>query len=189
VPLAEVRPPRELLTLSWWAPTETSPRAGAPEPDYETIMRRTDGGADANGVVRVTRRHFPWTYREETAGDVRRRVIVTEASTGVRLDFSSNGIGRGMAITRSGPGRVEPRNLHTREQILGEMCEWFDMFPGLDVRWSECRTADGITLREDNTFRGTRKDFTAVRLSRRPIGFDEIMPPAEILDPKFWGLD
>jgi hypothetical protein len=33
------------------------------------------------------------------------------------------------------------------------------------------------------------KEWTAVRLTRRPIRLDEIKPPNELLDLHLWGLD
>jgi hypothetical protein len=77
------------------------------------------------------------------------------------------------------------------EDILAERCEWFD----LGVRWRgshayECRTHDGIVLKTDDLLMGEIvQAFTVVRIARRPIDLGEVMPPAELLDPKFWGLD
>jgi hypothetical protein len=38
-------------------------------------------------------------------------------------------------------------------------------------------------------WRGGGRDLAATHLSRRALSVDDVMPPAEILDPKSWGLD
>ena len=59
----------------------------------------------------------------------------------------------------------------------------------MDASLWECRTHDGITLESFSGGWGSQQIFTAVRLSRRPIGRDEVMPPSELVEPKRWGLE
>jgi hypothetical protein len=75
------------------------------------------------------------------------------------------------------------------ETILGEICHWFDVAPGMEHGGaSVCLTSDGIVLKDQRYARGGRRTWTAIRVTRRPINLDEIKPPAELLEPQTWGI-
>ncbi len=67
---------------------------------------------------------------------------------------------------------------------------WFDMMPGVaDVGHAQCRTADGVVLKDVQSIRGPlRNSLLAVRLSRSAVGLDAVLPPAAILAPATWGI-
>jgi hypothetical protein len=186
---ADVQPPRDLFTWSWWTagqPTSEPATAGF---DYETVMRQPNGDG-----VRVTRRHGPWSHVDESETRMRRSVVVT--SPGLRLQYWElrDGARQEMTILRLPPSAPQQapsaKALNQSEKVLGETCDWFDTMPGMaDAGQAQCRTADGIVLKESNFGRGYRSELVATRLSRRPVTLDEAMPPAELLAPKFWGLD
>jgi hypothetical protein len=43
-------------------------------------------------------------------------------------------------------------------------------------------------LKQEWWSRGSRTTYVAVRVARRPVSLDEIVPLAAILDRKAWGL-
>jgi hypothetical protein len=191
---SEVEPPRELFMLSWWLDGATVPTATAPPTDYETVMRQI--GGRRHDLVRMTRRHDAWTYVEETADDQWRELRV-EAPT-LEFRFAA-------ADTRwHWPQRLDiykwPPEHHRlylddkardkHDTMLGERCGWFEMFSfGALSGQHQCRTADGIVLKEKNFGFDSDDELVATRLSRRPLTLDEVTPPADLLAPKFWGLD
>jgi hypothetical protein len=194
----EVRPPWEVLTLSWWGGREASTTAAPAAPEYEAVLRPPPGTADADDLVVTTRRHHPWTYEEEVYGDTRRTLIVENRDTGLYVQFRSTDAARyeTLEIFRSRPAlaSVAPPLLEDKtrpaDEILGETCVWFDLIAGaMDAGRSECRTLDGIRLKQLMFWRGGQRNLTATHLSRRPLSVGDVMPPAELLDPETWGAD
>jgi hypothetical protein len=196
-PLApsDVQPPREFLSLAWWEALDSGSAAPPPAPDYETIMPVTRS-IQSQGIIRTTRQRRPWLYVDETADGARRRFTLSNAATGLLLDFSRAAAGFGeqsltfrrKAYTTLLPIPPSPTNQH--DEVLGESCEWFTDAPTFGAAVRACRTEDGITLKE-NIRSGFFWDgmFTATHLARRTVNDSEVTPPAEILDPKYWGLD
>jgi hypothetical protein len=186
-------PPRELLALSWWEQGAAEPADAPATPDYETVMEIA--GARDGSRIRTTRYHQPWKYVEETVGSVRRSLDVSRAGLGLRFESDATGTQTRLLISKYppislAPPPTEPKALNRRDQVLGESCDWFDMWPGsMDAGKSECRTRDGITLKEERYSWGTTTTYTAVRLARRAVGVDEVTPPAAVLEPKNWGFD
>jgi hypothetical protein len=194
VAASEVEPPRELFTLSWWLDGATVPTSTATPTDYETVLRQI--GGRRHDLVRTTRRHDPWTYVEETASDQWRELRV--ASSTLEFRFAA-------ADTRSHwpqhldiykwppehhPLYLDDKARDQHDTMLGERCDWFEtMSFGALPGQHQCRTADGIVLKEKTFGFDSVDEFVATRLSRRPLALDEVMPLAELLDPKFWGLD
>jgi hypothetical protein len=192
----EVRPPSELLALSWWTPAESAPAAPPPTPDYETVM--TSGfpalvscEAWTGCSVRTTRHHHPWHFVDEVSATGARRLAVT--STGLHLVFTERQPGDSrqvLGISRSGGETTGPDSKMNRsERILGESCDWFLISMSGAGGNSHCRTQDGIVLMEQTRAGLFRQTMTATHLSRRPVTLDEVTPPVNLLDPKFWGLD
>src|SRR5262249_40594873 len=99
-----------------------------------------------------------------------------------------------LVIFRSPPkaaSSLSEKAMDEHDTVLGESCDWFDMAPGvMDAGRHECRTRDGIVLKEKNFGWGSSSwGLVAAHLSRRPISVEEVTLPAELLAPKFWGLD
>jgi hypothetical protein len=189
----EVRPPRELLSLAWWTRSGPGSSMAPTGPDYETVMR----GVSLHDVsdTRTVRRHHPWIYVEETAGTERRRLTITNVATGLRLEFRINDamVVDQLSITRQPAYDASTKPwlpAHEHDEVLGESCQWFDSpFVATDFGIRECRTIDGVTLKEDTWSRSGSGKFAAVQVARRSIENREVAPPAEIVDPKYWGLD
>jgi hypothetical protein len=193
----DVRLLRDLLTLTRWvrpsAPSTDMPAGD----DYEVVMRLTSTPNRYTSLVRTTRRHGDWTFVDETGGEAARRLTITNEAARFKLIFISEQAGslQSLMLGRlpdelTPPLGGAPEDLNRRAQILGETCEWFDIRPAtMDASLWECRTHDGITLESFSGGWGSQQIFTAVRLSRRPIGRDEVMPPSELVEPKRWGLE
>ena len=82
-----------------------------------------------------------------------------------------------------------PVDLGRNERVLGETCSWFDMMPNvMDAGLHECRTADGIVLKDVRFSRGSSFPSVATRLTRRPVALSEILPPRDMMAPRSWGL-
>jgi hypothetical protein len=200
----EVRPSRTLLTVDWWDQKLPAPAAQA-IPDHETVMELSDGSTNTEKSIRTIRRLGPWQLLEEKVDHFRRSLRITYDSRRVSLQYAHDE-GRPherLTITRNDPAptdapaptsaqakSMEPKDLDRSETVIGETCRWFDMMPGMrDASHLTCLTSDGIMLKEKLFGRGSRRTWTAIRLTRRPIGIDEIKPPAELLDPQRWGID
>ncbi|MBR1213385.1 hypothetical protein [Bradyrhizobium sp. JYMT SZCCT0180] len=200
----DVRPSRKLLTVNWWDQTPPSLATQA-TPDHETVMELSDGSAKAEKSIRTTRRRGPWQYLEEKVDHFRRSLRITHDSRRIYVHYRHDE-GRPherLELVRYEPtptesstqtstqaNSMEPIDRGSSETVLGETCRWFDMMPGMmDAGHLACLTNDGIKLKERLFSRGSDRSWTAIRLTRRPIGIDEIKPPAELLDPQRWGIE
>jgi len=193
----DVQVPRTLLNLDWWdadLPSFSDPSA----PDYERIMELSEGQPRS---TRTTRRLGPWQFQDETTGS-RRKISITHDSGQAQLLYESDesGAPRFLSMTRPGYSAITASTAHERaetsdlkrsETILGERCRWFDMMHGVyGGGLLACLTRDGIALKEVISGLGTSEQtWIATHLTRRPIKLDEIKPPAELLDPRRWGID
>jgi hypothetical protein len=201
----EVQPPRTLLALDWWDQSQPALAAQA-IPDHETVMELSDESTKAVKSIRTTRRLGPWEFLDETVG-TRRSLKIMHDSHRMWLNYADDefyGLPKQLAIVRTTPApadrptltpaqatAMQPKDLDRAEMVLGETCRWFDMMPGMadGGRWA-CLTNDGIVLKDEIAGRGTRRlSWTAIRLTRRPVSLDEIKPPAELLEPRLWGID
>jgi len=199
VSIEEVRPPHALLSLDWWD-RDASPSSS--RVDYETVMELSDGSKRAAPSTRTIRRHGQWLFEGDIDG-AQRRIKITHEPGGMRLTYESDesGAPKQLSIAKSDPvpekppalpaRKFEPVAIDRHDTVLGESCQWFNIMPGIaDAGSYACLAADGITLKEENYARGLlRRSWTAVRLTRRPVSIDEIKPPAELLQPRTWGLD
>jgi len=193
----EVQPPLTLLTLDWWDrnPSVVTARS---VPDHETIMELAGDSAGAEKSFRTTRRHGPWQFVEETVGGARRSLTINYDSYRMWLDYRDDGFGypKRLSITRavSAPTSVplistRPKDLNRSEVVLGESCRWHDMTPHISHGEDSCLTNDGIALKHHIHSRAGSRQWHATRFARRRVSVDEIRPPAEILDPKLWGIE
>jgi len=179
----EVRPALRSMLPDWWAHEAGEAVAPAP-PDHETVMK------SEAGAVRTTRRHGGWQSVEETANGVLQLRISHSGLPRLKLDYVSNtGAPKQLSITRLAPSGAElpretpPLAMNQTETVLGESCRWYDMWPGvMDAGLHLCRTDDGIVLKETRLSMGSTIRWTAVRLTRRPVGLDEIKLPEILRD-------
>jgi hypothetical protein len=192
----EVLPPGDLLLLQSWGGPTTSDDPPKAAIDYETVMQTAPTEPE---VTRITRRHAPWTYTDSVVDGGDRTLQIENVQIGlhVRVVSSATGELKQLLITKSsppaagdtGPLRLKPVAYGRKETVLGEQCQWFDMTPGMmDAGLRQCRTRDDVVLKEMRWSRGGGKVFEAVLLRRRVIGLAQVLPPAEMLDRKNWGL-
>lgn len=204
VTVDEVKPWRSLLMLDWW--DQDAPTSGAPAiPGSETIMELSGQSADAGKSVRTIRQRGHWQSVEETTNGVRRRLEIARDSErrGFEYVWDESGTPKQLSIIRpasapeEAPTTTSAMSIDTNrsETILGETCRWFGLMTMGDVSRSRCVTNDGVMLKDHWRWRGWEErpevvqEWTAVRVTRRPINFDEIKPPAELLDPRVWGIE
>ena len=142
---------------------------------------------------------------EETVSGVRRRLEIVHDSgrTGFEYVWDELGAAKRLAITRpaSTPDDAATttpamwNETNRSETILGETCRWFGLFTFGDVSRSRCVTNDGVMLKDHWQWRAFEgrpavvQEWTAVRMTRRPVNLDEIRPSAELLDPRAWGIE
>ena len=190
--------PSDLLSLSRWLRAPAASADVGASADYEIVLQVDYTPPGMAPAIRTMRRHGDWLYIEEMAGGIRRNLKITSQSARFSMHFfaeyysslESLLLHRLPAEPTQLPASMVPKDLNRSEQILGETCEWFDVEPGVtDGGLEECRTPDGILLKSNAWGWGSQQIFTAVRLSRRPVRLQEVMPPAALLDPKSWGLD
>ena len=204
VTVDEVKPPRSLLMLDWW--DQDAPTSGASAIlGAETMMELSGQPPDAEKSLRTTRRRGQWQSMEETVSGVRRRLEITHDSgrMGFEHVWDESGAPRRLAITRPSSAPEEAaattsamwNETNRSETIVGETCRWFGLFTFGDVSRSRCLTNDGVMLKDHWRWRAWEgrpevvQEWTAVRITRRPVSLDEIKPPAELLDPRVWGLE
>lgn len=193
---AEVEIPREVFDLGYWIETGSKATESAQRPaDFETtFVWPAVGQFRPDEKIRVTRRRFPWLFERTTSENDQDLVVHNIAAEIVlRYDAKNKGTYRTLLIARDakplGIDHAEP--IKRADVVLGERCEWFDMYPGaMDAGLEQCRTQDGIVLKETVTGRVyySGEIVAARRFQRRPIDVSQITPPPEILTPAYWGL-
>lgn len=201
----EVQPSRKLLAVDWW--DQAAPALAAKNiPDHETVMELSDGSAKTEKSIRTARRLGPWQFLEEKVDHFRRSLTITHDSrrSSLRYVHSDGHPHEKLDFTRYAPEptdastptsvqaiSMQPKDLDRSEVVLGETCRWFDMTPGMmDASHASCLTRDGILLKDKISGRGMGvRNWTAISLTRRPIGLEEIKPPPELLDPQRWGIE
>jgi hypothetical protein len=196
----EVKPPRSLLILDWW-----DQDAPSTMPGYEIIMELSGQSADAGKSIRTTRQRGLWQSMEETVGGVRRRLEIVHDSERRHFEYAWDESGAPKRLTITRPASTPEDTATTTftmwyetnrsETILGETCRWFSLMTIGDTSRSRCLTNDGVTLKDHWRWRAMEgqgmavHEWTAVRMTRRPVSLDEIKPPAELLDPHVWGIE
>lgn len=192
-----VHPPPDLLDLRSW---ETKKEASKPRPtrapgDAVVVMkteRASPGGRPL--LQRTVRRHHPWTYTEDIDGEGRRRTTVVNEAELLTIRFAANAGGEYVTMSiRKIPARTDefgPKSLDRKETVAGEACAWFDMMPGFaDAGLHQCKTADGLVLKEQRSGRGRRFDpVVATQLRRGPVPLEDALPPPEIMTRAKWGI-
>jgi hypothetical protein len=79
--------------------------------------------------------------------------------------------------------------LDRSDVVQGERCDWYDMHPGMmDAGLNQCRTRDGIVLKETQIVRAHGETVEAAQFQRRPVDLSQVMPPPYILTRGYWGL-
>jgi hypothetical protein len=195
---AEAQPPNDILALDWWKPEDQQRPANATPPEFETVMERL-GSDPAQKLTRTIRRHGGWLFTEDMLGNVRSSLTIEHAARRLTLRFRVDEKSEPKELillrapapepTTPSADPMTPRALGKRETILGERCQWFDMMPNvMDAGLASCRTHDGISLKDVYSGRAGGPTFEAVRFVRRPVALNEVIPPAELLLAKTWGL-
>jgi len=195
----EVKPPRSLLVLGWW-----DRDAPSTIPGHETIMELSGQSADAGKSIRTTHQRGQWRSMEETVSGVRRRLEIAHDSGRMSFEYAWDELGPPKQLTIIRPAST-PEGIATTtsamwndtnrsETILGETCRWFGMMTMSDVGRSRCLTNGGVVLKDHWRWRGLEgpavvQEWTAVRMTQRPVTLDEIKPSAELLDPRMWGIE
>lgn len=195
-----VKPPRSLLILDWWD-REAAPKMSG----TETMMELSGETADAGKSIRITRQRGQWQSIEETTNGVRRRLEIVRDSDrrGFEYTWDEYGKPQRLSITRpaSTPedtATITPAmwsDVNRTETILGVTCRWFSLMTMGDFSRSRCLTNDGVVLKDHQQWSAVERhgmvvrNWAAIHMTRRPIGIDEIKPPAELLDPQRWGIE
>jgi hypothetical protein len=194
----EVKPPRSHLMRDWWDQEPST------IPGYEIIMELSGKSPDAGKSIRTTRQRGPWQSMEETVSGVRRRLEIayTHDQMGLEYTWDELGAPKHLTITRrASPPAYTVTTTFTpwndnnpSETILGETCRWFGSITLPDFGRSRCLTKDGVVLKDiyhgrTETGQDAVREWTAVRITRRPVTLDEIKPSAELLDPHVWGIE
>jgi hypothetical protein len=185
-----VHPPRDLLDLRAWGVADVAgPRK---QPDFEVVFGSDFG---INRRPMIIRRRLPWIYEDTWDARVVRTVSSRrlDGLTSLAASVDADGKPKGLSIQRrNGPNPEPPGNAPATgksETVLGERCAWVNTTPNTyDYTRLECRTDDGVPLRIRIESRGGSYGYTATRLRRRPLRLAEVLPPAHMLKPGFWGL-
>jgi hypothetical protein len=213
---SEVHPPADLLELKSWVDLlDTSPPVAMPlaeRADFETVMEASQDLSKAGKLTRTTRRRVSWIYTESMRGDGSRTIIIANEASGLRfrVEIDAANVLKRLIIRRGAPnsdlrapeplgaGRIEPAlgricwwlHMHcgVKESVLGEQCEWFNMTTVGTADRRQCRTHDGIVLKEVEWSSFNEQRLVAVRLQRRDVALSEVLPPGQMLTRRNWGL-
>jgi hypothetical protein len=197
----DVRPPPSVFAVDWPAP-DALPAIPPEKPDHEVVLEMAGPSGAGGTTIRTVRRHGPWQLTEEITGKLR-RIRISHDFEEILLAYDSDEAGapKRLFIHSFAPtaaqqaeilaARLQPVDQGRGDMALGEACRWFNMMPGAaDAGSSSCLTDDHIAVKETSFHRSSHlREWTAIRLVRRPIAVDEIKPPAELLSPQTWGVD
>lgn len=194
---ADVQPPKDVLDLkSWSAMTETTGAHPAGAPGDAIVLMKTERLSPSGQPMlrRTVRRHYPWTYTEDVDGEGRRQLTIVSAPERLTVRFKSDAAGAYTMLSiqkvAANTDEFGPKALGKSETIAGEQCAWLDMTPGMsDAGLSQCRTPDGLVLKEESWSRGSRSEpLVAALLRRTPVNMVEVLPPPSILTRANWGI-
>jgi hypothetical protein len=191
----DVLPPSDLFDLKSWL-GEAAPAADNQPGDATVTMEMQPRGGDTRNVkTRIVRRHHPWTREEDVDADGRRKGSIVNTSQKLKMNFEidANGQFTTLILSKLSAGAVrameKPRvALGKQETVLGEICTWYDLAPSLmDAGLAQCRTEDGLALKERRTSFGSAFDLVATRLERGAVALSDVSP-ADMLARRNWGL-
>jgi len=190
---SEVHPPADRLDLKSWLAT---PSDAAPPSTWlgdVTVVMQGGEGMQGDQHTRTVRRHYPWTYTEDRYGDGWRRLSFRNETQQLDIRFESNPAGEPATLTIDKRLRVsssatyKPPDSGRMETVLGELCSWSVTFVDRHGHTNECRTADGVVLKETGTGLWHR-ELIAVELSRSAIILGAVRPPPSIFTLATWGI-
>lgn len=90
----------------------------------------------------------------------------------------------------TGPSRGDATSMGRFEDVLGEACEHFVVHADGNGYFHECRTQDGLTLKEQSRahLTGFRSNLTATEIRRGGATLPSIISQSDMLNPARWGL-
>jgi hypothetical protein len=189
----EVRPPADRLDLESWLTTPKGVPAPSNSPgDVTVIMQsRIKANQDWQVQTRTIRRHYPWTYTEDVDGKGGRKITFNNEVDRLGIVFQSNATGDPvqLSITKALRAFVDQKlpDSGRTETILGETCivseEHFR-----EGNSNQCRTADGVMLKDATSDHGAMYDLVAVKLDRAPVDLDAVLPPPRLFMRATWGI-
>lgn len=184
---SDVLPPAEIFNWTTWSGPASDSASGT-KADATVTMEAT-GENPAQWITRdIKRRHHHWSYSESFAGEVRRRLLINNKTTGVALRVDTNPAGKHVRLwawkmregsTGRQPIPLVPLRSRPKETVLGEACSWFTVQSGPEyMRHTECNTKDGLTLKEVIEEHGKMTlALTATRIDRTPLSLADMTPP------------
>jgi hypothetical protein len=188
----EMHPPAEIMTADFWLRPLREHDADPSLPDFEIIME-----SPGKSTIKVLR-HYPWLYREQRYDNDTLRVTIWNELENQGILYMQHGDTRHLNAGRASQSDRPPMEfdmtfgkaaLGKSDTVLGETCDWFDLFPGAaDARKKRCLTRDGLVLKEDSGGMASGALYTATSLRRRPVALSEMRLPAEAFAVEEWGL-
>lgn len=195
---SDVLPPADIFNWTTWSGPVSDSVSGT-KADATVTMEATGENPAQRTTRTITRRHHPWSTYESFEGEVRRRLLINNKTTGVALRVDTNSDGKLVRLwalkMREGSTGRQPTPLvrlkkRPKETVLGEDCTWFLVKSGAEhERHTECNTKDGLVLKRVIEERGKiTLALTATRIERTPLSLADVSPPPSVLDPKNWGI-
>lgn len=194
----EVAPKAKWFDVATWLGPMAAEegKARSEHPDFVMTLQGD------RGQLLIWKRRHPWNYQEMRELDGSRTIKLWDEGTKRGLYFSAAKGGSFQSLHAANPldptkptgyfgYGMTPKAQDRRETVLGESCQWFDMTPGMmDASHHHCMTQDDIALKVANgSGWGHGSSFAAISLMRRLVTREEMLPPAEILEPRNWGFE
>jgi hypothetical protein len=189
----DVRPPSNKLDLKSWltAPDGVATPSDAPGDVTVIMQNRIKDDAGRQVQIRTIRRHYPWTYTEDVNAKGQRKITFKNQVERLSIVFQSNANGEPMQLSiekelRAFADQKLPDSGRT-ETIVGETCVVSEK-KYREAYSNQCRTADGVIVKDAKSDQGGMYDLIAVKLDRAPVDIDAVLPPSSLFVRAAWGI-
>ena len=183
----EVRPPSDKLDLKSWLTTPSNVTTPSDAPGDITVVMQDA----ARHRTRTMRRHYPWTYTENVDEKGVRSLAFENKVERLSIHFQSNADGEPMQLDIEKAlrdiVRPKPPDSGRTETVLGESCVVSEQ-RRFEEYSNQCRTADGVLLKDAGGDLFGRYDLVAVKLDRGHVNLDAVLPPVGIFTRATWGI-
>jgi len=189
----EVRPPSDRLDLKSWLTMPSGAARPSGSPGDVTVVMQSGFKtlADQRIQTRTVRRHYPWIYTEDVDGKGWRRLRFMNEVERLDIVFESSAAGEPMRLSIHKALRDfanhKPPDTSRTEAVLGELC-FLSEERYREGSSSQCRTTDGLVLKQASSDLAESYDLVAIKLDRSPVDLDAVLPPPAIFAGAAWGI-
>ena len=185
----ELSVPVDLLEWpTWMAPLDPDAEHG---PNDQVILygrNAWNGASKAQMIRRLGDNIATWKWEQRNL----RQMLLKWPGAMVRFDSDEDGVPLELAISRTGgsllysPSKWEAENPRKSEFIRGYSCSWRTTIRASEGDTRECRTANGMLLKNADRYISQVTELTAASASVGKLTEADFRPPAKWLTLGFW---